>query len=88
MADQRYATETLLEVERGKKKRVRPKKKWLEAGTTDLRKLGLTDWKRHKIENVLWLLINESVCFNHALFSHHDTLLSCQPNLVIVGWPN
>jgi hypothetical protein len=45
MADQRYATETLLEVERGKKKRVRPKKKWLEAVTTDVRKLGVTDCK-------------------------------------------
>jgi hypothetical protein len=44
MPDQRYAKKTLLEVERGKKKRVRPKKKWLEAVTTDLRKLGVTDW--------------------------------------------
>jgi hypothetical protein len=44
MPDQRYAKKTLLEVERGKKKRVIPKKKWLEAVTTDLRKLGVTDW--------------------------------------------
>jgi hypothetical protein len=46
MSEQRHAKRALLEEEGGKKKRGRPKKKWLEAVTTHLRILGVADWKR------------------------------------------
>jgi hypothetical protein len=45
MAEKRYAKRALLEGG-GKKARGKPKKKWLEAVTADLRMLGVTDWRK------------------------------------------
>jgi hypothetical protein len=46
MLEQKDAKRALLEGEGGKKKRKSPKKKWLQAVTTDLRMLCVTEWKR------------------------------------------
>jgi hypothetical protein len=49
MAEQRHAKRALLEGEGEKKRKRRPKKKWLEAVTADLRMLGVTcvtDWRK------------------------------------------
>jgi hypothetical protein len=54
MSEQRHAKRALLEEEGGKKKRGRPKKKWLEAVTTHLRILGVADWKRVSQDREQW----------------------------------
>jgi hypothetical protein len=45
MPEQRHAKRALLEGEGGKRKSGRPKKKWLKAVTTDLKMLGVTDYR-------------------------------------------
>jgi hypothetical protein len=62
MPDQIYVNKTLLEVERGKKKRVIPKKKWLEAVTTDLRNVGVTDWKTASQGREKWRKLIKNSC--------------------------
>jgi hypothetical protein len=54
MAEQRHAKRALLEGEGEKKRKGRPKKKWLEAVTADLRMLGVTDWRKASHDRNQW----------------------------------
>jgi hypothetical protein len=60
--EQRHAKRALLEGEAGKKKRRRPKKKWLESVTTDPRLPGVTDWKRTSQDREQWRKIVKNSC--------------------------
>jgi hypothetical protein len=60
--EQRHAKRALLKGEGGKKKRGRPKKKWLEVVTTDLRMAGVTDWKRTSPDREQWRKIVKNSC--------------------------
>jgi hypothetical protein len=60
--EQRHAKRALLKGEAGKKKRGRPKKKWLEVETTDLRMPGVTDWKRPSQDREQWRKIVKNSC--------------------------
>jgi hypothetical protein len=62
MAEQRHTKRALLEGERGKERRRRLKKKWLEAVTADLRMLGVTDWRKASHDRNQWRQIVKRSC--------------------------
>ncbi|KAJ3629278.1 hypothetical protein MTP99_013678 [Tenebrio molitor] len=62
MPEQRHAKRALLEGEGGKRKSGRLKKNWLEAVTTDLRLLGITDWKIGSQDKEQWRKIVKNSC--------------------------
>ena len=60
MEDKRHCRRTLEEGEGGRKKRGRPKKKWLDAVVSDIRTLGVTDWRREVRNRPAWRrLVNQ-----------------------------
>lgn len=61
MPEHRHSRRVLEEGEGGKKKRGRPKKKWLDAAIADIRVLGITDWKRAAQNRTQWRKIVKKV---------------------------
>jgi hypothetical protein len=45
-----------------KKKRGKPKEKWLEAATADVRMLGVTNWKKASQDREQWRKILKKSC--------------------------
>jgi hypothetical protein len=62
MAEQIHTKRALLEGEGGKERRRRPKKKWLEAVTADLRMLGVIDWRKASHDRNQWRQIVKRSC--------------------------
>lgn len=54
MGGERIAKKVLLGGEGGKKKRGRPRKKWMDAVKEDLRQIGIEDWTRSARDRIKW----------------------------------
>ena len=54
MDEFRHSRRTLLEGEGGRRGRGRPRRKWMEAVTSDLRGLGVTDWRSSAQDRTAW----------------------------------